>query len=57
MPKVDRILKEVEKLRAELLKTIKQNGNLLDSEIIAESQKLDSILNEYSKAVEKRIGK
>lgn len=57
MSKIDRILKEVEKLRTELLKAIRQNGNLLDSEIIAESQKLDLILNEYSKAINKRMDK
>ncbi|MEY8001035.1 aspartyl-phosphate phosphatase Spo0E family protein [Clostridium sp. Mt-5] len=57
MSRIDRILKEVEKLRTDLLKAIRQNGNLLDSEIIAESQKLDLILNEYSKAINKRMDK
>ncbi|MHC6180552.1 aspartyl-phosphate phosphatase Spo0E family protein [Clostridium sp. JNZ X4-2] len=57
MSKIDKILKEVEKLRTELLQAIRQNGNLLDSEIIAESQKLDLILNEYSKAINKRMDK
>ncbi|HBC95325.1 MAG TPA: hypothetical protein DC034_00830 [Clostridium sp.] len=57
MSKIDKILEEVEKLRTQLLDTIRQNGNLLDSEIIDESQKLDMILNEYSKAISKKMDK
>ena len=49
MCEIENILLQIESLKTNLDNLIKQNGSLLDSEIITASQMLDSVLNEYNK--------
>ncbi|WP_333859258.1 aspartyl-phosphate phosphatase Spo0E family protein [Clostridium sp.] len=55
MGKIEDILREIEALRVELVKTIESKKNLLDPDIVRESQRLDLILNEYNKMIEQKI--
>lgn len=55
MYKIEDILREIEALRVELVKTIESKKNLLDPDIVRESQRLDLILNEYNKMIEQKI--
>lgn len=55
MGKIEDILREIEALRVELIKTIESKKNLLDPDIVRESQRLDLILNEYNKMIEQKM--
>lgn len=55
MGKIEDILGEIEALRVELIKTIESKKNLLDPDIVRESQRLDLILNEYNKMIEQKM--
>ncbi|MBV4420427.1 aspartyl-phosphate phosphatase Spo0E family protein [Clostridium tyrobutyricum] len=44
------MIKKIDEQRSLLERYIKQIGNLTSSKIVAESQKLDILLNEYTKA-------
>lgn len=55
MHEIEDILREIEELRVELVKAIEKKKNLLDPDIIKESQKLDSILNEYNKMLNEKM--
>lgn len=57
MREIENILLQIESLKTNLDNLIKQNGSLLDSEIIAASQMLDSVLNEYNKILKEKIDK
>ncbi|MBV4421677.1 aspartyl-phosphate phosphatase Spo0E family protein [Clostridium tyrobutyricum] len=47
---IKQIDKQIDKQRSLLEQYIKQIGNLTSAKIVAESQKLDMMLNEYTKA-------
>lgn len=51
------IMEQVEKVREEMHKMLKEKGDLLDPEVIAASQMLDSVLNEYYKILNKKVDK
>lgn len=53
MKKIKLTLKELERQRELLEHEIKKSNNLCDSKIITESEKLDLILNEYMKEINK----
>ncbi|BAH08023.1 aspartyl-phosphate phosphatase Spo0E family protein [Clostridium kluyveri] len=55
MVKIEDILREIEALRVELVEAIENKKNLLDPDIVRESQKLDLILNEYNKMIEQKM--
>jgi len=47
MPEIEKISKEIECLRTALNNLLNQKSNMVDTEIILLSQKLDNLLNEY----------
>jgi|GEM_PF-1732356 len=55
MVKIEDILREIEALRVELVEAIENKKNLLDPDIVRESQRLDLILNEYNKMIEQKM--
>ncbi len=56
MSEVNDLLKDVEKLRNNLLKLIeKKQGNLQDREIIAASQILNAAITKYNNYISKKI--
>lgn len=50
MIKLKLMIKKIDEQRSLLERYIKQIGNLTSTKIVAESQKLDMMLNEYTKA-------
>ena len=57
MSEMKEIMEQVEKVREEMHKMLKEKGDLLDPEVIAASQMLDSVLNEYYKILNKKVDK
>lgn len=57
MYELENIMKQIEKLREKMNNLLKKKGSLLDPEVIAASQILDSVLNEYYKILRKKIDK
>lgn len=57
MYELENIMKQIEKLRKKMNNLLKKKGSLLDPEVIAASQILDSVLNEYYKILRKKIDK
>ncbi|WP_368489866.1 aspartyl-phosphate phosphatase Spo0E family protein [Clostridium sp. BJN0013] len=55
MYKIEDILREIEALRVELVDAIRSKENLLDPDIIKESQRLDLILNEYNNMIKQKM--
>lgn len=53
MSDMDEILTQIEDLRKKLNTLIKENNTLLDPKVIAASQILDSVLNEYNEIAKK----
>lgn len=56
MNEIKEILRQIEDLKENLNKLINQKSILLDPKIIAASQMLDSILNEYDGIIKKQQG-
>lgn len=57
MSEIEDVLEQVEKVREKMNKMLKEKGDLLDPEVIAASQMLDSVLNEYYKILNKKVDK
>ena len=57
MPELKDIMEEIEKLRKHMDDTLREKGNVLDKEVIAASQMLDSVLNQYHEILNKNINK
>lgn len=51
MLEIEEILRQIENLRKNLNTLIEEKDTLLDPKVIAASQMLDSVLNEYDKIV------
>lgn len=51
MKDIKKIERKIEILREELQRTITQTTNLVDREVVAVSQKLDEVLNEYNNLI------
>lgn len=49
------LLKDIEKLRKNLLKLIEEKENLQDPEIVAASQILNAAISEYNKYIKKKL--
>ncbi|AYD39686.1 aspartyl-phosphate phosphatase Spo0E family protein [Clostridium fermenticellae] len=56
MNEIKEILRQIEDLKENLNNLINQKSILLDPKIIAASQMLDSILNEYDGIIKKQQG-
>lgn len=54
MHEIYNIEREIEKIRGILYKLIDEKSNLLDSQVIFMSEKLDEILNKYNKLLKEQ---
>lgn len=57
MEKMKRLVQKIDETRKFMNEMIKEKDSLLDPEVIAASQMLDSILNEYNKILIKKVDK
>lgn len=57
MEEIKVLAQKIDEMRKYMNEIIKQKGSLLNTEVIAASQKLDSILNEYHEILNKKVDK
>lgn len=58
MSEIEDLLKDIEKLRIQMEELIDKNeGNLVDSEVVAASQILNAALNKYNKFIAEKLKK
>jgi Spo0E like sporulation regulatory protein. len=54
VPEIEELIKQIEELRLNMIK-IKEGKTLTDPEVVAASQMLDAILNEYYKLLKQKV--
>lgn len=58
MSEIEDLLKDIEKLRIQMEELIDKNeGNLIDAEVVAASQILNAALNQYNKFISEKLKK
>ncbi|PJI07173.1 MULTISPECIES: aspartyl-phosphate phosphatase Spo0E family protein [Clostridium] len=57
MSEIEEIKEQIEKLRVNLNKLIDENGNLVNPDVVAASQMLDTVLNKYNEIINKTLDK
>lgn len=58
MSEIEDLLKDIEKLRMQMEELIKKNeGNLIDAEVVAASQILNAALNQYNNFIADKLKK
>lgn len=57
MHEVKELAQKIDEMRKYMNDLIKEKGNLLNQDVVVASQELDSILNEYYKILNKKVGK